>query len=219
MSERFIEEETLNKCKERFATHKANLIQNTDRYLIFDWRRADGSINYYVNYILDKKRGSLIISGDLGDCVATWYNAVSPQQIKNYLKDIYYFISKFQCSTDKYIYYPDNAYEGIKYHLKDYMEVELEELLKACKKHLWYSVETEDELWEAVKSNIDENWGSDIEPHYSTDMTNFLEELDCEYYEWLYDCGGRIDMRVYLWAVGYEMAYTQLEQQGGKTNE
>lgn len=60
-------------------------------------------------------------------------------------------------------------------------------------------------------SDIDENWFSDTKPHYSTDMTNFLQELYYEYYEWLYDCGSSIDMRVYLWAVGYEMAYTQLE--------
>lgn len=50
------EEEILNKCKERFAAHKATLIQDTDRYMIIDWRKADGSIDYYVNYILDKKK-------------------------------------------------------------------------------------------------------------------------------------------------------------------
>lgn len=206
-----IEEEILNKCKERFAAHKATLIQDTDRYMIIDWRKADGSIDYYVNYILDKKRGNLIISGDLGDCIATWYNAVSPRQMRSYLKDVHYFTSKFQCSTDKYIYDPDSAFEDIKYQLKDYMKLESEELLNACRKHLWYSVETEEELWDAVKSDIDENWFSDTKPHYSTDMTNFLQELYYEYYEWLYDCGSSIDMRVYLWAVGYEMAYTQLE--------
>lgn len=80
-----IEEEILNKCKKRFAAHKATLIQDTDRYLIFDWRKADGSSDYYVNYILDKKRGNLIISGDLGDCIATWYNAVSPRQMRSYV--------------------------------------------------------------------------------------------------------------------------------------
>lgn len=131
--------------------------------------------------------------------------------MKSYLKDVHYFTSKFQCSTDKYIYDPDSAFEDIKYQLKDYMKLELEELLNARRKHLWYSVDTEEELWDAVKSDIDENWFSDTKPHYSTDMTNFLQELYYEYYEWLYDCGRSIDMRVYLWAVGYEMAYTQLE--------
>lgn len=55
-------------CQERFANHKATLIQDTDRYLAIDWRKGNGSGDYYVNYILDKKRGNIIISGDLGDC-------------------------------------------------------------------------------------------------------------------------------------------------------
>lgn len=53
-----IEEEILNECRERFAAHKATLIQDTDRYMIIDWRKADGSIDYYVNYILDKKEAT-----------------------------------------------------------------------------------------------------------------------------------------------------------------
>ena len=31
-----IEEEILNECRERFAAHKATLIQDTDRYMIID---------------------------------------------------------------------------------------------------------------------------------------------------------------------------------------
>ena len=59
--------ERIAKFCEKFNTHKATLIQDTDRYLIIDWRRADGSGDYYVNYIVDKKRGNLIVSGDLGE--------------------------------------------------------------------------------------------------------------------------------------------------------
>ena len=36
--------------------HKATLVQNTDRYTVIDWRKADGSGDYYVSYIIDKKR-------------------------------------------------------------------------------------------------------------------------------------------------------------------
>lgn len=64
-------------CENGFATHKAKLIQNTECYLIIDWRRADRSNDYYVNYIVDKERGSLIVSGDLGDSIATWYNHIN----------------------------------------------------------------------------------------------------------------------------------------------
>ena len=57
-------------CK-MFKTHKAALLQDNERYCIIDWRRADGSGDYYINFIVDKERGSLIVSGDLGDSIAT----------------------------------------------------------------------------------------------------------------------------------------------------
>lgn len=34
------EEEILNECKKRFSAHKATLIQDTDRYMIIDWRKS-----------------------------------------------------------------------------------------------------------------------------------------------------------------------------------
>ena len=80
--------ERIAKFCEKFNTHKATLIQDTDRYLIIDWRRADGSGDYYVNYIVDKKRGNLIVSGDLGDSIATWYNKIKPSDLKNYVKNV-----------------------------------------------------------------------------------------------------------------------------------
>lgn len=113
--------ERIAKFCEKFNTHKATLIQNTDRYLIIDWRRADGSGDYYVNYIVDKKRGSLIVSGDLGDSIATWYNKIKPSNLKNYVKnDIEYYISKIQTASNLFYYDEKNVVESIKYNLKDF---------------------------------------------------------------------------------------------------
>ncbi|MDY6278695.1 MAG: hypothetical protein SPL63_01065, partial [Roseburia faecis] len=86
------EEEEIAKAKKVFEKlgHKATLIQNTDRYTIIDWRKGNGSGEYYVNYIIDKKRGSLIISGDLGDCIATWYNSNSVHDIARYTRSVDY---------------------------------------------------------------------------------------------------------------------------------
>ena len=82
-------------CEEGFSTHKATLVQNTDRLLVIDWRRADGSGNYYVNYIFDKERGTLVVSGDLGDSIATWFNKLDPSDVKKWIKnDIEYYIKK-----------------------------------------------------------------------------------------------------------------------------
>lgn len=99
--------------------HKATLVQNTDRYTIIDWRKADGGGNYYVNYIIDKKRGSLIISGDLGDCIATWYNPNSVHNITEYTWSVDYFIGKFQCSSDCFNYDDDAVIAAVEEKLKD----------------------------------------------------------------------------------------------------
>lgn len=212
-----IEEEILNKCKERFAAHKATLIQDTDRYMIIDWRKADGSIDHYVNYILDKKRGSLIISGDLGDCIATWYNPVKPNELRNYIKSIDYFMSKFQCSSNEYRYEYDDIFEDVKDHLEEYYDID--SLMQTFENHYGY-VSDEEDFWDSLKNEMNERfYRFDEPPHYSDDFLSFLTDVDADCYEWLFDCGKRVDIRVYLWAVGYEMAYTQLELQGGRTNE
>ena len=106
-------------CVKQFATHKATLIQDTDRYFAADWRRSDGSGDYYANFIVDKKRGSLIISGDLGDCIATWYNELTPAKLCGFIRhDVGYFISKFQASSDKYVYDEDDVLADIKKYFR-----------------------------------------------------------------------------------------------------
>ena len=42
-------EEIIAQYGKRFETHKAELIQNTDRFCIIDWQREDKSIDYYIN--------------------------------------------------------------------------------------------------------------------------------------------------------------------------
>lgn len=61
----------------RFKDHKATVVQSDDKFFILDWRHISGTGDYYVRYILDIKRGVFFISGDLGDCIACWYNRKS----------------------------------------------------------------------------------------------------------------------------------------------
>lgn len=189
-------------CNRDFATHKATLIQNTDRYCIIDWRRADGSINHYVNYIVDKKRGSLIVSGDLGDSIATWYNHIEPADLKGYIhNDVGYYISKFQCSSDKYIYDFEDIVEDIKRQID---EDSLKEYLEQSSDY-----DNEDEFWEEIEDAVSDSvYGDQFIP--SESMRELLEEIDPDFWEWLSDCGKRVHPRVYLWAEGFYMACNQL---------
>lgn len=189
-----------NFCKTKFSTHKATLIQDTDRYCIIDWRRADGSGDYYVNYIVDKKRGSLVVSGDVGDSIATWYNPIKVSSLKGFLNDIDYYISKMQCASDKYRFDDDDILKDIKGHFREW-QIEIDAEL--------YNYDSEEEFWEDIESEIaDSGIGYEFQP--TERLRDIISEYDDCYYEWLFDCGRRIDMRVYLWAVGFQMACEQL---------
>lgn len=183
-----------------FATHKATLIQDTDRYCIIDWRRADGSSTYYVNYIVDKKRGSLIVSGDLRDSIATWFNAVTSAELKGYIhNDVEYYISKFQCTSDKYTQDADEVVEDIKEYVDD---DELRDAFLEIENEIF---DTPEEMWEEVENEVYSCiYGDDFIP------SDRLNELFPESWEWLPHCGQRIKLRCYMWAEGFYMACEQL---------
>lgn len=187
-------------CQTHFTTHKANLIQNTDRYFAADYRSADGSSNYYINFIVDKRNGSLIISGDLGDCIATWFNELTPQKLNSYIRnDCYYFISKIQTSTDMYTYNPDDAYTEIVTSLtEDGFEVPDA-----------YDYLTEKEFFEELREEVQKS--------YCYNQYNITEKLydmmtavnpDCVESFSFY--GRSVALRVYLWLYAFNEVCNQL---------
>ena len=194
-------------CKEKFSTHKATLIQDAERFLIIDWRRADGSSDYYVNYIVDKKRGSLIVSGDLGDSIATWYNHLTAEKIKSFIhNDVGYYVGKLQCASNKYCYDEANIIADLKEYLQDCDD---DELIAAYNENGSYSIESVPELWDALENEVGSCiYGDKFVP--SESIQNFCRELNADYWEWLHSCGERIHPRVYLWAEGFYMACEQL---------
>lgn len=195
-------EEIKAMCSRNFATHKAELIQNTDRYCIIDWRREDGSSNHYVNYIVDKARGSLIVSGDLGDSIATWYNPLDPSELKGYIyNDVDYYISKIQCSSDLYNYDKDDVVNEIKRHL------DASDILEYVEESDRF--EDDDEFWEFVEDEVSESvYNNEFIP--TQELREVLEEIECDSWEWFSSCGRRVSPRVYLWAEGFYMACEQL---------
>ena len=61
-------------AQEHFKNHKAKLVFDNENFTVIDWRNADGRSDYYINFMIDKRRGSLHVDGDLGSSIATWYN-------------------------------------------------------------------------------------------------------------------------------------------------
>lgn len=187
-------------CQHHFSTHKAVLIQDTDRYFAADYRRTDGSSNYYINFIVDKQNGSLIISGDLGNCISTWFDKVTPKELNRCIRNnCYYFVSKMQTSTDKYNYDPDVAYTEIVASLtEEGFEVPNE-----------YKYLTEEEFFEELREEVQQSYC-----HNSYKVTEKLYDMmtavSPDYIESFQFYGRSLDMRIHLWLYAFNEVCEQL---------
>lgn len=194
-------------AQKKFQNHTAILIQDSDRFTIIDFRNRDGRVDYYINFIVDKKRGSLIVSGDLGDSIATWFNPIEIKDLKRYIyKDIPYYMSKFQCTTDDYYYDEEYVFECLidgLFGAEDGQEERIEDYVLNSS---YSNVQAfKDELMYEVRDSIRNN---DFIP------TDRLYEMATDVYQDAWElfnkCGAQIDGRVYLWAIGFYMACSQL---------
>ena len=195
-------------ANDKFKNHVATIVEDTDSIISIDFRNKSGSSSYYVNYIIDKRYGTLIISGDLGYCIAEWSHPNDASSIKSLVKDDpEYFISKFKTSTDKTYYDEDKLYSDI-------MELVSEDQLEDARS-MWDSewhrnsddktYTFEDDLKYSIHWSIFHS-----EDRISEELQTFvLELLDIDLYE-MSHIGEAIAPRVYLWIFGYLMACEQL---------
>lgn len=189
--------------RKRFKDHKATVLLENEDFLILDWRNKDGSGEYSVRYIVDCQKGNLLISGDLGDCIASWFNKVTPDDMARYVNDIQYFMGKFQCSSNKY----DYRLEDIKSDLDGIKE----EYLKEHESYGWAVDEIEEDFSEMLNLCGEMTFGDNIP--YPDNFVKLAEKYAEPWRESRFvDIGKRISGRVYLWAVGYQMALKQIRE-------
>lgn len=193
-------------ARTRFQNHRATVVQRNENFFILDWRNVSGSVEYFVRYILDIKRGTLVVSGDLGSCVASWYNTVQPEKLAGYLEDVPYFMGKFQCSSDPYTYFSEDIKEDLDAIKAEYEPCDEQE-----------AMEINDDF-NSMLEILDE---CDFEEHsaYPDELTELFAKYDEEW--WNSDfitVGQRISPRVILWAVGYRMAMQQLKEKENNAN-
>lgn len=188
--------------------HKATLIMDNGRYTAIDWKPEGDSYDYYINFIVDKMMGTLFITGDLGDCIATWFNPATAQDIAKYVHNIRYFISKMQTSSDKYTCDEDDVATDIRSAIEDHWTGAGESLAEKYP-------EFDDYEWEEFRESIPES----IHRGAFYPDSQQCEFLDKYYPEWwdgsrVTTAGQKISPRVYLWAQGFQMAVKQLQEQG-----
>ncbi|MBP5581804.1 MAG: hypothetical protein J6X85_08495 [Ruminococcus sp.] len=191
-------------AKNHFKEHKAKFVFDNEDFTVIDWRNKDGRSDYYINFFVDKRRGSLHIDGDLGSSIATWYNRLTIRDLKSYIyHDVGYYMKKFQCTSDKYVYDEDEVFE------------DLVEMLDRESIDEYIETSAEFDNFDEFKDDVIDEICNSMRGRLFIPNDRLYEiatDIYPDAWEGLSSCGRAIDGRVYLWAIGFYMAVTQLEE-------
>jgi len=80
-------EQQISYAKMEFSHHKA-VFRQLDGISTLDWRKEDGSSDYYVRYVFDEERCCLYLSGDLGSAVVRLTERATLQALSGYINMI-----------------------------------------------------------------------------------------------------------------------------------
>lgn len=126
----------------------STLVFEDDNFFIMDWRDKNGSGNLATRYIVDKQKGDLIIKGDSGECIASWYNPITVENLVHYINSAEYFIGKMRCSSHKYTYDYHDVEKDLEDEKQGYLkmvqdddfdgvtEEHLRRILSVCRRYL-----------------------------------------------------------------------------------
>lgn len=189
-----------------FRDHKAELTQ-CGTLSALDWRRPDTGV-YAVRFVFDSSRyNAVYITGDLGQAVilptcranlremAICFTSRTDKLAKLNV-NVGYFMEKMASPSDRYEVARKNWIEDFKKHCEDY------ELIPP----------------EGFVDDVEGMWSSPVEfhddqpPRISEKARQDLEKMDPDYWEWVYDCGKRVNARIIAWLVALRLAYEQIER-------
>ena len=197
-------EEAKKQYSDKFKDHKATLLVDTDRHAAIDFRNENGSSCYYVNFLIDKLNGMLVISGDLGTCVAKWFNTMSLNTMKSLVSESPgYFAGKFQCASDQYYYDTEQILNSL---IEFYGSDKLADIDKV------YEGDTDNSIFDDLRSAVEYSLicGDTVFSPCPRLIYLWQDVLGCDLYD-LYGIPEKyIDIRVYLWMIAFEKACTQL---------
>lgn len=194
-----MQNERKQKARECFKNFAATVILRNDQFFIVDWRDKSGSGNYAVRYLLDIEKGNFIVTGDVGDSVASWFNRVTPDKLKAYINDVGYYMEKFQTTSDQYTHNWPDVLEDLE-RLK-------EEILSENPNLYREDVEVDfSEMRDLLEDADLDSSGS-----YTEELTDLFEKYCDNWWESNFaNLGCRTSQKVILWAVGFQMACEQL---------
>lgn len=176
-----------------FNDHIATLTQYGD-LTVLDWKRPN-EIFYYIRYVFDGSK--IYISGDLGEAVfwLTWRADI--HSFNNI--HIGYFTEKLRAFSDeRWDYNSDKAVARLKEWEGDLIEYGTK-----------YDKEKMNELiQEAENCSWTSEWAGIVDDY---EYNNFISNLDCDYWEWMYNIGNEYPLRLRSYLIGLQMASEQLK--------
>lgn len=167
---------------------------------VLELKNPNGSINYYIRYVFDRKGGTITISGDLGEAVVcpTWPATLEATAAVGI--NPRYFMEKVRCSTDRYEY--DEA--TFRERLEQWMRCNAEGNDDVDEDDVEYDID-------AVMGAFDSREGF---MGYDADAIQALNKYTSDWGEEVASWGREWDMRVYLWLAGLEYARNALAEKG-----
>ena len=188
-----------------FTNHKATLTDGD--VAIIDWRNENNSNDYYIRYILDKPTGTLIINGYFGTCMICWDHKLTAHEMTGLAtSDALYFVDKAINSSGLFDFSRYNIRKDIidNIGLKRICKFTTESSEFSSRKEIIDFIENEIEKSSMVLANATGRF-------IPTDKLSIvLNQIDCDSFIWLQDCGREIHSKVYYWIEGLKAACHQL---------
>jgi hypothetical protein len=192
---KYIEDAIVEIKKNWFPEHKAT-VKEADGLQIITFRKPQ-SVMYYMRIIIDG--GNVLVTGDAGESLFQFTSCVNIKEISN--MNIHYFHKKLCMSSgERYNFDKNVAVKYLRESHDDWEEDELE----------FDKSKFSDLIDEACSCNTVKSWRDII----VSDFIDFLEEVDSDWYEWIFDIGNIIPYRIIGYWVAFQLINKQLESEG-----
>lgn len=173
-----------------FKNHVAEYQTHGDLKVLL-WKEP-GTILYHVRFVFDGSR--MHVTGDIGTASFWFTEKADVFNQCNY--NLGYFLEKLEtCKGDRYNFSKKKALRTLREWLnkakeeaKEYDHDEMRDLFEACR-----GCSNSNEWYEIVNNH-----------------SHILSELDCDYWEWIYDIGNETPNRLRAYLVALKMAAKQL---------
>ena len=187
------EKSVIERAKKKFKDFIATYELKTDTLDIITWKNKCGGSDHYIRFVVDKAKGKLYISGDLGSAVVHVWDDDMTLEKWSYRSGMY-FLEKVEATSEQAYFDPELFEEDLLNMLEERYEKDFE----VEQRNL---MEIIDDLQIYCES-------SSIISGYLEDEVIAL--FGDDYWEWIYDCGRRYPSRILMWQIAMQMAVEQL---------